>query len=280
MHDHFDSAAYRDASTTWDVFTRTWNWAASLAVALPVVEPGIAPLGRPVDGGFWVSGRRHPTSNRQPDWVALSMVPARQATERTAHGARGRMRSLRHVRQGAVAVRTDWNPRVGGSPRTGRCACTCRTDHQSGGRAPQGERRGLPRCRRHGHGSGGGPAPHLCAGPPVRRRPARRRPCGRSGRLDARRAHSPQADAVRLERRTPQPPHVWPRSGPVPPTKEPSRSSGRKATHFDLMGVPGASLDQVECVRGHVHALRQCRKVLREGGWGALVSDDTAGAAR
>ncbi|OON82767.1 prephenate dehydratase [Streptomyces tsukubensis] len=52
------------------------------------------------------------------------------------------------------------------------------------------------------------------------------------------------------------------------------------AIHFDLMGVPGASVAQVECVRSHVHALGQCRKVLREGGWRTRVSDDTAGAAR
>lgn len=52
------------------------------------------------------------------------------------------------------------------------------------------------------------------------------------------------------------------------------------AIRFDLMGVPGATTDQVECVRSHVHALGQCRKLLREGGWRTLVSDDTAGAAR
>ncbi|WP_285563973.1 prephenate dehydratase [Streptomyces sp. RTGN2] len=52
------------------------------------------------------------------------------------------------------------------------------------------------------------------------------------------------------------------------------------AIRFDLMGVPGTTVDQVECVRSHVHALGQCRKVLREGGWRTLVSDDTAGAAR
>ncbi|MEU0401041.1 prephenate dehydratase [Streptomyces sp. NPDC006197] len=52
------------------------------------------------------------------------------------------------------------------------------------------------------------------------------------------------------------------------------------AIRFDLMGVPGATLDDIECVRSHVHALGQCRKVLREGGWRTLVSDDTAGAAR
>jgi prephenate dehydratase len=52
------------------------------------------------------------------------------------------------------------------------------------------------------------------------------------------------------------------------------------AIRFDLMGVPGATLEGVECVRSHVHALGQCRKILREGGWRTLVSDDTAGAAR
>ncbi|KUN15500.1 hypothetical protein AQJ11_42945 [Streptomyces corchorusii] len=49
---------------------------------------------------------------------------------------------------------------------------------------------------------------------------------------------------------------------------------------FDLMGVAGGTLDQVECVRSHVHALGQCRELLRESSWGTLVSDDTAGAAR
>ncbi|MFE1995044.1 prephenate dehydratase [Streptomyces parvulus] len=52
------------------------------------------------------------------------------------------------------------------------------------------------------------------------------------------------------------------------------------AIRFDLMGLPGTSLDHVECVRSHVHALGQCRKIIREGGWQGLVSDDTAGAAR
>jgi prephenate dehydratase len=52
------------------------------------------------------------------------------------------------------------------------------------------------------------------------------------------------------------------------------------AIRFDLMGVPGTSLEQVEWVRSHTHALGQCRKLLREGGWRTLVSDDTAGAAR
>ncbi|MFE2544721.1 prephenate dehydratase [Actinacidiphila glaucinigra] len=49
---------------------------------------------------------------------------------------------------------------------------------------------------------------------------------------------------------------------------------------FDLMAVPGATLEDVAFVRSHVHALGQCRKIIREGGWQTLVSDDTAGAAR
>ncbi|WP_333766769.1 prephenate dehydratase [Streptomyces sp. IBSBF 2435] len=49
---------------------------------------------------------------------------------------------------------------------------------------------------------------------------------------------------------------------------------------FDLVAVPHGTPQQIECVRSHVHALSQCRKILREGGWRTLVSQDTAGAAR
>ncbi|MEU2282492.1 prephenate dehydratase [Streptomyces sp. NPDC013178] len=52
------------------------------------------------------------------------------------------------------------------------------------------------------------------------------------------------------------------------------------SVRFDLMTVPGASLDNVEYVRSHAHALGQCRKLVREAGWRTLVCDDTAGAAR
>ena len=74
-------------------------------------------------------------------------------------------------------------------------------------------------------------------------------------------------------------------AAPTPHTGEPTMTSlffcvRNIPIRFDLMGVPGATLDQVECVRSHVHALGQCRKVLREGGWRTRVSDDTAGAAR
>ena len=50
--------------------------------------------------------------------------------------------------------------------------------------------------------------------------------------------------------------------------------------HFQLLGVPGTSLSQIRTVRSHVHALGQCRKIIREHGWSTVVADDTAGAAR
>ncbi len=49
---------------------------------------------------------------------------------------------------------------------------------------------------------------------------------------------------------------------------------------FHLLGVPGATLDQVKTVHSHVHALGQCRKVIREHGLVPVISGDTAGAAR
>jgi len=49
---------------------------------------------------------------------------------------------------------------------------------------------------------------------------------------------------------------------------------------FMLMGVEGASLETIRTVHSHVHALGQCRKVIRELGLTPLVSGDTAGAAR
>ena len=49
---------------------------------------------------------------------------------------------------------------------------------------------------------------------------------------------------------------------------------------FTLMAVPGASLDTIRTVHSHVHALGQCRKVIREHGLTPIISGDTAGAAR
>ena len=49
---------------------------------------------------------------------------------------------------------------------------------------------------------------------------------------------------------------------------------------FSLLGVPGATIDQLRMVRSHVHAFGQCRNVIRELGLRAVVTGDTAGAAR
>ena len=49
---------------------------------------------------------------------------------------------------------------------------------------------------------------------------------------------------------------------------------------FMLMGVPGTTLDTIDTVHSHVHALGQCRKIIKEHGWQPIISGDTAGAAR
>jgi prephenate dehydratase len=49
---------------------------------------------------------------------------------------------------------------------------------------------------------------------------------------------------------------------------------------FHLMGVPGARLEDIRAVHSHVHALGQCRKIIREHGLTPVISGDTAGAAR
>jgi prephenate dehydratase len=49
---------------------------------------------------------------------------------------------------------------------------------------------------------------------------------------------------------------------------------------FTLMAVPGAAVDSIRAVHSHVHALGQCRRVIRELGLTPVVSGDTAGAAR
>ncbi len=49
---------------------------------------------------------------------------------------------------------------------------------------------------------------------------------------------------------------------------------------FSLMAVPGATTQTIRTVHSHVHALGQCRKVIRELGLKPIISGDTAGAAR
>ncbi len=50
--------------------------------------------------------------------------------------------------------------------------------------------------------------------------------------------------------------------------------------HFQLMALPGTKLETIKSVHSHVHALGQCRKIIRKLGLKAVVSGDTAGSAR
>ncbi|GAA4115234.1 prephenate dehydratase [Nocardioides fonticola] len=49
---------------------------------------------------------------------------------------------------------------------------------------------------------------------------------------------------------------------------------------FHLMAAEGASLETIRTVHSHVHALGQCRKIIRDLGLHPIISGDTAGAAR
>jgi prephenate dehydratase len=49
---------------------------------------------------------------------------------------------------------------------------------------------------------------------------------------------------------------------------------------FALLAVPGATIEGIKTVRSHLHALGQCRRIIRERGFAAVISGDTAGAAR
>jgi prephenate dehydratase len=49
---------------------------------------------------------------------------------------------------------------------------------------------------------------------------------------------------------------------------------------FQLMVLPGVKHDDIETVHSHIHALGQCRKIVRRNGWKAVVAGDTAGAAK
>jgi len=49
---------------------------------------------------------------------------------------------------------------------------------------------------------------------------------------------------------------------------------------FQLLALPGASLSDLRSVHSHVHALGQCRKIIRELGLKPVVAADTAGSAR
>lgn len=50
--------------------------------------------------------------------------------------------------------------------------------------------------------------------------------------------------------------------------------------HFQLMALPGAPLEGLKSLHSHIHALGQCRRIVRRLGVKAVVAGDTAGAAR
>ena len=49
---------------------------------------------------------------------------------------------------------------------------------------------------------------------------------------------------------------------------------------FHLMALPGVFLSDIRTVHSHIHALGQCREIIRANGWRGVVAGDTAGAAR
>jgi prephenate dehydratase len=50
--------------------------------------------------------------------------------------------------------------------------------------------------------------------------------------------------------------------------------------HFQLLAVPGARIEDLETVYSHVHALGQCRNIIRRHRLKPMVASDTAGSAR
>jgi prephenate dehydratase len=50
--------------------------------------------------------------------------------------------------------------------------------------------------------------------------------------------------------------------------------------HFQLLGLKGAKIEALKSVHSHVHALGQCRKIIRKLKLVAHISGDTAGSAR
>ncbi|PKA44388.1 prephenate dehydratase [Rhizobium sullae] len=49
---------------------------------------------------------------------------------------------------------------------------------------------------------------------------------------------------------------------------------------FQLMVLPGVLKDEIRTVHSHIHALGQCRKIVRANGWKPVIAGDTAGAAK
>ena len=49
---------------------------------------------------------------------------------------------------------------------------------------------------------------------------------------------------------------------------------------FQLMVLPGVKHDEIRTVHSHIHALGQCRKIIRSNGWKAVVAGETAGGGK
>src|ERR1700712_4403 len=49
---------------------------------------------------------------------------------------------------------------------------------------------------------------------------------------------------------------------------------------FQLMVLPGVTKSEIRTVHSHIHALGQCRKIVRANGWKPVIAGDTAGAAK
>ncbi|MQB46320.1 prephenate dehydratase [Rhizobium sp. ICMP 5592] len=49
---------------------------------------------------------------------------------------------------------------------------------------------------------------------------------------------------------------------------------------FQLMVLPGVKKEEIRTVHSHIHALGQCRKIVRANGWKPVIAGDTAGAAK
>ena len=50
--------------------------------------------------------------------------------------------------------------------------------------------------------------------------------------------------------------------------------------HFQVMAKPGVKMENIKTIHSHIHALGQCRNIIRDNGWQAIVAGDTAGAAK
>ncbi|MFF7213766.1 hypothetical protein ACFZAU_25045 [Streptomyces sp. NPDC008238] len=74
----FESDGHSDPAVAWEDFTRTWNWAAPLATALPRAGSPVSPepSARPAPGGFALSGRWSPPSASTGSWLALPLGAA------------------------------------------------------------------------------------------------------------------------------------------------------------------------------------------------------------